>query len=329
MASRRALITGIGGQDGSYLAELLLEQGYEVYGFDRLPLSERYENLAAVHDSIEIIQADLVDELSLVDALEHCRPHEVYNLASVSFVPASWQQPVLTAQLAAVGVASLLEAIRRSDPGTRFYQASSSEIFGEAIESPQSEQTPLNPLTPYGIAKTYGHFITRSYRYRHGLHACSGILYNHESPRRPHDFLPRKVAHSAAAISLGLEDELRLGDLDAQRDWGYAVDYVRAMWLILQADRADDYIIATGELRSVRDLVESAFSYVNLDWSEHVEIDESLVRGKAELHNLVGDASKARRELDWKPSVSFEGLVHLLVDAELARLRAAPSSERP
>ena len=329
MASRRALITGIGGQDGSYLAELLLEQGYEVYGFDRLPLSERYENLAAVHDSIEIIQADLVDELSLVDALEHCRPHEVYNLASVSFVPASWQQPVLTAQLAAVGVTSLLEAIRRSDPGTRFYQASSSEIFGEAIESPQSEQTPLNPLTPYGIAKAYGHFITRSYRYRHGLHACSGILYNHESPRRPHDFLPRKVAHFAAAISLGLENELRLGDLDAQRDWGYAADYVRAMWLMLQADRADDYVIATGELRSVRDLVESAFNYVSLDWSEHVQIDESLVRGKAELHNLVGDASKARRELGWKPSVSFEGLVHLLVDAELARLRVAPVSERP
>ncbi|HEY5160390.1 MAG TPA: GDP-mannose 4,6-dehydratase [Gaiellaceae bacterium] len=318
--ARRALITGIGGQDGSYLAELLLEQGYEVFGFDRLPLAEDYENLAAVHNQIEIIQADLVDELSLFDALDRCRPQEVYNLASVSFVPASWKQPVLTAQLAAVGVTSMLEAIRRIDPSIRFYQASSSEIFGEPVESPQNEQTPLNPMTPYGVAKTYGHFITRSFRHRYGLHACAGILYNHESPRRPLDFVPRKVTHAAAAIKLGLEEDLQLGDLDAQRDWGYAADFVRAMWLMLQADEPDDYVIAAGELHSVRELAEHAFAHVGLDWREYVKVDESLKRGRAELHDLVGDSTKARRELDWHPSVDFKGLVHLLVDAELKRL---------
>jgi len=327
--ARRALITGIGGQDGSYLAELLLEQGYEVFGFDRLPMAKDYENLAAVHDRIEIVQADLVDELSLFDALDRCRPHEVYNLASVSFVPASWKQPVLTAQLAAVGVTSMLEAIRRIDPATRFYQASSSEIFGEPMESPQTERTPLNPMTPYGVAKAYGHFITRSFRHRYGLHACAGILYNHESPRRPIDFLPRKVAHAAAAIKLGLEDELLLGDLDAQRDWGYAADFVRAMWLMLQADEPNDYVISVGELHSVGELTEHAFAHVGLDWREYVKVDESLKRGRAELHDLVGDSSKARRELGWSPSVDFEGLVHLLVDAELARLEGDPPVSGP
>ena len=324
--AQRALITGIGGQDGSYLAEFLLERDYEVFGFDRLPLSEHHENLGHVYDRIELIQADLVDELSLVDALERCRPHEVYNLASVSFVPMSWRQPVLTAELAAVGVTSLLEAIRRVDPSTRFYQASSSEIFGEPVESPQSEQTPLNPLTPYGVAKAYGHFITRSYRVRYGMHACAGILYNHESPRRPLDFVPRKVAHAAAAISLGLESELKLGDIEARRDWGYACDYVRAMWLMLQQESADDFVIATGEQHSVRELVECAFAHVDLDWQAHVQIDESLVRGKAELHRLVGDPTKAREQLDWVPSVSFEQLVQLIVDAELARLREEPQT---
>ena len=327
--SRRALITGIGGQDGSYLAELLIAENYEVFGFDRLPLTEDYENLAAVHDRVEIVQADLVDERSLFDALDRCRPQEVYNLASGSFVPASWQQPVLTAQLAAIGVTSMLEAIRRIDPAIRFYQASSSEIFGEPVESPQNEQTPLNPLTPYGVAKAYGHFITRSFRHRYGLHACTGILYNHESPRRPLAFVPSKVAHAAAAIKLGLEEKLLLGDLDAKRDWGYAVDYVRAMWLMLQADEPSDYVIASGELHSVRELVECAFACVDLDWQEHVAIDASLVRGRAELHDLVGDTSKARRELNWAPSVGFEELVCLLVDAELAVLSGARVAELP
>jgi GDPmannose 4,6-dehydratase len=323
MSDRRALITGIAGQDGSLLAELLLDEGYEVYGIVRRPVSERFENLAAVRERIELLQADLLDELSLVDALRTCRPREVYNLASPSFVPMSWRQPVLTAQFAAVGVTALLEAIRLVDPSIRFYQASSSEIFGEPREVPQSEETPLRPVTPYGIAKAYGYFITRSYRHQYGAFACSGILYNHESPRRPLDFLPRKVASSAAAISLGLESDLWLGDLDARRDWGSAADYVRAMWLMLQQDEADDYVVASGASHSVRELVECAFSYVGLDWREYVHIDESLRRGRAELHDLVGDTSRARSELGWEPTVDFEGLVRLLVDADLDRLRPA------
>src|SRR2546429_1451473 len=301
----RALITGIGGQDGSYLAELLLEQGYEVAGIVRRPVSERYENIEHLRDQLELIQADLVDELSLVRALRQTRPQEVYNLASVSFVPMSWEQPVLTAQLAAVGATALLEAIREVDPEIRFYQASSSEIFGEPLETPQNEDTPLSPLTPYGIAKAYAHFITRSYRRRYGLHASSGILYNHESPRRPLDFLPRKVAHGAAAISLGLEGELWLGDLSARRDWGYAGDYVRAMWLMVQQDEPDDYVIATGESHSVEELVSCAFGRVGLEWSEYVQIDESLVRGRAELHDLIGDPSRARERLRWRPTGGF------------------------
>ena len=316
--SRRALITGIGGQDGSLLAEFLLEQGYEVTGVVRRLAS--YENLAAIRNRVELIQADLLDQLSLVRALRSAQPQEVYNLASVSFVPASWDQPILTAEFAAVGVTTLLEAIRDVDPAIRFYQASSSEIFGEPSETPQTESTPLAPLTPYGVAKAYGHFITRSYRARYGLHASSGILYNHESPRRPLNFLPRKVAHGAAAIALGLEGELWLGDLDARRDWGYAADFVRAMWLILQQDEPDDYVIATGEAHSVEELVACAFGRVGLDWREYVHVDESLVRGKAELHRLVGDPSRARDRLGWRPTVDFEELVHVLVDAELARL---------
>jgi GDPmannose 4,6-dehydratase len=325
---RRALITGIGGQDGSYLAELLLEQGYEVLGIVRRGASAAYENLSGVGDRVEVVEADLLDGGSLVGALRRCRPDEVYNLASVSFVPASWDEPVLTAEFAAVGVTSILEAIREVDTGIRFYQASSSEIFGEPREVPQSEETPLAPLTPYGVAKAYGHFITRSYRRRYGMHASSGILYNHESPRRPADFLPRKVSSGAAAISLGLQDELLLGDLDARRDWGYAGDYVRAMWLMLQQDEGDDYVVATGEAHSVRELVEAAFAHVGLDWDEHVRVDESLRRGKAELHDLVGDASKARERLGWEPSVSFEQLVRMLVDADVERLRAEAAAER-
>jgi GDPmannose 4,6-dehydratase len=326
MAARRALITGVGGQDGSLLAELLLERGYEVFGTVRRPTSSAYENLEGIRERIELIQADLLDQLSLVTALRECRPHEVYNLASVSFVPMSWQQPVLTAEFAAVGVTSLLEALRHVDPGIRFYQASSSEIFGIPREVPQHEETPLAPVTPYGVAKAYGHFITRSYRHRYGLHASAGILYNHESPRRPLDFVPRKVANAAASIRHGLAGELWLGDLDARRDWGFAGDYVRAMWLMLQQDEADDYVIATGETHSVRDLVSIAFERVGLDWQEYVHIDESLVRGAAELHDLVGDASRARDRLGWTPEVDFESLVQLLVDAELARLEPAARS---
>jgi len=320
MSARRALITGIGGQDGSLLAEYLLEQGYDVFGVVRR--SARYENLEAVEGQVELIQADLLDQLSLVTALEHCRPHEVYNLASISFIPASWDQPVLTAEFAAVGVTSLLEAIRRVDPATRFYQASSSEIFGEPVETPQHEGTPLSPLTPYGVAKAYAHFIVRSYRYRYGLHASSGILYNHESERRPLQFLPRKVAHGAAAIGLGFSGELWLGDLDARRDWGYARDYVRAMWLMLQRDEPDDFVIATGVAHSVEDLVACAFAHLGLDWRAYVHIDQSLQRGKAELHHLVGDPSKARDQLGWEPTLSFEDLVRMLVDKEIERLRS-------
>jgi GDPmannose 4,6-dehydratase len=318
---RRALITGIGGQDGSFLAELLLAEGYEVFGVVRRAPSERYENLEPIRQRIELIQADLLDEHSLVDALKSCEPQEVYNLASVSFVPMSWRQPVLTAEFAAVGVTTMLESIRAVDPEIRFYQASSSEIFGEPVEVPQTEETPLAPLTPYGVAKAYGHFITRSYRRRYGLYASSGILYNHESPRRPLDFVTRKVAHAAAGIKLGLQGELWLGSLDARRDWGYAGDYVRAMWLMLQQDEPADYVVASGETHSVRELVALAFECVGLGPEEYVQIDSSLERGKAELHNLVGDPSKAREQLGWEPTVSFGELVQMLVDADLDRLR--------
>ena len=323
---RRALITGIGGQDGSYLAELLLAQDYEVYGLVRRPVSARFENLEHVRERIELVEADLLDQLALVEVLRSAAPHEVYNLASPSFVPMSWRQPVVTAEFAAVGVTSLLEAVRAVDESIRVYQASSSEIFGEPTDVPQTERTPLSPVTPYGVAKAYGHFIVASYRRRYGLHASCGILYNHESPRRPADFLPSKVAHAAAAISLGRSGELWLGDLDARRDWGYAGDYVRAMWLMLQRDEPDDFVIASGELHSVRELVALAFEHVDLDWQEYVHIDESLKRGAAELHDLVGDASHARETLRWEPQLRFPELVRLLVDAELERLRgSAPS----
>ena len=322
MYRRRALIIGIAGQDGSLLAELLLAEGYDVFGVVRQPVSGRFDNLTAIRDRVELLQADVLSELSLVDVITSCRPHEVYNLASPSFVPMSWRQPVLTAEFAAVGCTALLEAIRRVDTEIRFYQASSSEIFGEPREVPQTEVTPLAPVTPYGVAKAYAHFITLSYRRRYGLHASSGILYNHESSRRPLDFVTRKISRAAAAISLGLEHEVALGDLDSRRDWGYAGDYVRAMWLMLQRDAPADYVIATGESNSVRDLVELAFGHVDLDWTEHVRTDESLVRGKAELHDLVGDARKAREELGWSPTVDFEELVHMLVDADLERLRS-------
>jgi len=322
MAARRALVIGIAGQDGSLLAELLLHEGYEVFGVVRQPVSTNFPNLAGVREELDLAQADVLDELSLVDVLTASRPDEVYNLAAPSFVPMSWRQPVLTAEFAAVGCTALLEAIRRVDASIRFYQASSSEIFGEPREVPQHEETPLAPVTPYGVAKAYAHFITRSYRRRYGLHASSGILYNHESPRRPLDFVTRKISHAAAAISLGLERDVSLGNLDARRDWGYAGDYVRAMWLMLQQDEPDDYVIASGASHSVRELVERAFAHVGLAWQDHVRIDESLVRGKAELYDLVGDPSRAQDRLGWSPTVDFDELVHLLVDADLDRLRA-------
>jgi len=319
------LITGVGGQDGSLLAGLLLDQGYEVFGVVRRPPEAYAETLAELADRVTVVRADLLDQEALTETLHAARPTEVFNLAAPSFVPRSWDEPVQTAEFAAVGVTAMLEAIRTVDPTIRFYQASSSEIFGEPIETPQTEATPLAPLTPYGVAKAYGHFISHSYRRRYGLFACCGILYNHESPRRPVDFLPRKVAHFAAAISLGLEQELVLGDLDSRRDWGYAKDYVRAMWLMLQQDEPGDYIVATGESHSVQELVERAFTHVGLDWREHVRSDPALRRGTAELHHLVGDPSRARQRLGWEPTVDFDGLVQLLVDAELDRLRAQES----
>ena len=321
MSGPRALVTGAGGQDGSYLVELLLDRGYEVVGVVRGE-ARTYDSLGAVRDRVELVAVDLLDQAALAEVLRRHRPQEVYNLASPSFVPMSWRQPVVTAEFAAVGVTSLLEAIRSVDDSMRIYQASSSEIFGEPAEVPQTEGTPLAPVTPYGVAKSYGHFIIGSYRRRYGVHASCGILYNPESPRRPLDFLPSKVAHAAAAISLGREHELALGDLDAQRDWGYARDYVDAMWRMLQQDEPGDYVIATGELHSVRDLTEAAFAHVGLDWRDHVRVDESLKRGQAELHHLIGDASKARTVLDWSPTVSFTELVALLVDAAIDRLSA-------
>ena len=305
----RALVTGIGGQDGSYLAELLLDRGYEVVGIVR-DTQRDYANLADVRDRIELVETDLLDHDGLVELLRDCGPREIYNLASPSFVPRSWDHPVETAEFAAVGVTSLLEAVRGVDDTIRVYQASSSEIFGESSEVPQTERTPFAPVTPYGVAKSYGHFIVGSYRRRYGIHASCGILYNHESPRRPKDFLPSKVAHAAAR-----REHVSLGDLDAQRDWGYAKDYVEAMWLIVQQEEPADYVVATGELHSVAELAAVAFEHVGLDWREHVSVDDSLKRGQAELHRLVGDPSKARERLGWSPSVTFEQLVQLLVDA--------------
>jgi GDPmannose 4,6-dehydratase len=315
-----ALITGVAGQDGSYLAELLLEHGHEVCGVVRGDPDAHYPNLASVRDRMRLFHADLLDEAALADLLRELRPAEVYNLASPSFVPRSWEHPVETAEFAAVGVTALLEAVRAVDDEIRVYQASSSEIFGEPAVSPQTEETPLAPVTPYGVAKAYGHFIARSYRRRYGLHVSCGILYNHESPRRPLHFVPSKIAHGAAAASLGIEEELWLGHLGAERDWGYAGDYVEAMRLMLRRDEPDDFVVASGRLHTVQELAELAYLHVNLDWRDHVRVDENLKRGQAELHRLVGDASKARAELRWRPLVGFEDLVRLLVDAALERL---------
>jgi GDPmannose 4,6-dehydratase len=325
MSEKKALITGITGQDGSYLAELLLEKGYEVYGMVRRSSTENFERIDHLTDRITLIQADLLDPTSLVEALEEAQPSEVYNLGAQSFVPTSWKQPVLTAEFTAVGVTRLLEAIRRVDTGIRFYQASSSEMFGKVREVPQSEQTPFYPRSPYGVAKAYGHFITVNYRESYELFAVSGILFNHESPRRGLEFVTRKISDGVARIKLGLAGELRLGNLDAKRDWGYAGDYVEAMWLMLQLAEPEDYVIATGEEHSVREFADLAFEHVGLDPEQYVKSDPEFLR-PAEVDHLVGDATKAREKLGWQPRVSFAELVELMVDADLERLTATDVS---
>jgi GDPmannose 4,6-dehydratase len=320
----RALITGITGQDGSYIAEFLLERGYEVFGVVRRASTENFARIEHLRQQVTLLQADLLDQLSLIDVVERTRPDEIYNLAAQSFVPTSWQQPVLTAEFDAVGVTRMLEAIRLVNPKIRFYQASSSEMFGKVREVPQRETTPFHPRSPYGVAKVYGHFITVNYRESYGLFACSGILFNHESPRRGKEFVSRKISDGVARIKLGLEPDLALGNLDAHRDWGFAGDYVRAMWLMLQQDEPGDYVIATGEAHSVREFAELAFSHAGLDWKTYVRQDERLQR-PAEVDHLIGDASKARAVLGWQPEVSFPELVRLMVDADIAACSSARS----
>jgi GDPmannose 4,6-dehydratase len=316
---KRALITGITGQDGSYLAELLLEKEYEVFGMVRRASTETFERIEHLVDRIGLVQGDLLDPASLLAVVEETQPQEVYNLAAQSFVPTSWNQPVLTAEYTAVGVTRLLEAIRRVDPQIRFYQASSSEMFGKVREVPQNELTPFHPRSPYGVAKAYGHFITVNYRESYDLFAVSGILFNHESPRRGLEFVTRKISDGVARIKLGLESELRLGDLEPRRDWGYAGDYVRAMWSMLQQDEPRDYVVATGEAHSIREFLDLAFARAGLDPGDHVRVDERFLR-PAEVDHLVGDASKARAELGWEPEVTLRELVELMVDADVERL---------
>lgn len=317
---KTALITGITGQDGSYLAELLLEKGYRVVGMVRRASVEKFERIEHLRSRIELLQGDLLDQFSLIDVIKKSQPQEIYNLAAQSFVPTSWQQPVLTAEFTAVGVTRMLEAIRLVNPEIRFYQASSSEMYGKVQEVPQRETTTLYPRSPYGVAKCYGHYITVNYRESYGLFAVSGILFNHESPRRGLEFVTRKVTDGVARIALGLQKELRLGNLDAKRDWGFAGDYVRAMWLMLQQSTPEDYVVATGETHSVKELVEIAFRHAKLDWQKHVVIDPAFIR-PAEVDLLIGDPTKAKQKLGWKPEVSFEQLVTMMVDADIARLK--------
>ena len=317
--ARRALITGVTGQDGSYLADLLLDKGYEVHGMVRRASTEKSERIEHLRDRITLHQGDLLDQRSLVDTLRAARPDEIYNLAAMSFVAVSWIQPTLTAEFTGVGVTRMLEAMREVCPEARFYQASSSEMFGKVLETPQSESTPFYPRSPYGVAKAYGHHITVNYRESYGLHLCSGILFNHESPRRGLEFVTRKITWHAAAIKLGQRKELRLGNLDARRDWGYAFDYVDAMWRMLQTDQPDDFVIATGETNTVRRCVEIAFDHAGLEWEPYVVIDDAFKR-PAEVDLLVGDASKAERELGWRPATSFEELIRLMVDADVKLL---------
>ena len=325
--AKRALITGITGQDGSYLAELLLEKGYEVYGMVRRLSAPNTWRIEHILDRVTLKPADLLDQLSLLRLLEDVRPHEVYNLAAMSFVPASWDQPMLTGEFNSQGVTRMLDAVRRVDPKIRFYQASSSEMFGKVREVPQTELTPFYPRSPYGVSKVFAHYITVNYRESYDLFAVSGMLFNHESPRRGLEFVTRKVTDLVARIKLGMTDTLPIGNLDAHRDWGFAGDYVRAMWLMLQQDRADDYVIATGISHSVRELIEIAFAHVNLDWHKYVRQDPALLR-PAEVDHLLGDASKAKRELDWEPKVNFKQLVEMMVDADLARLAGSPAAQR-
>jgi len=321
MARKRALITGITGQDGSYLAEFLLEQGYEVIGMIRRSSTVNFERIRHIQDRVTLTPGDLLDEVSLIHMLREHRPTEVYNLAAQSFVQTSFSQPVFTGEVTALGVTRLLDAIRIVDPDIRFYQASSSEMFGKVVETPQRETTPFYPRSPYGVAKVYGHWITVNYRESYGMHASSGILFNHESPRRGLEFVTRKISHGVARIALGLDRELRLGNLDAQRDWGYAGDYVRAMWLMLQQDQPGDYVVATGQTHSVRRFCELAFAYAGLDYRDYVVVDERFFR-PAEVDLLVGDPSRAREKLGWKPEVSFEQLVEMMVEADLRMLRS-------
>jgi GDPmannose 4,6-dehydratase len=318
--AKRALITGITGQDGSYLAELLLDEGYEVVGMVRRSSTLNFERIAHIQDRLTLVAGDLLDEISLINILRENPPQEVYNLAAQSFVQTSWNQPVLTGETTALGVTRLLDAIRTVNPEIRFYQASSSEMFGKVQEVPQKESTPLYPRSPYGVAKVYGHWITVNYRESYDLHASSGILFNHESPRRGFEFVTRKVTHSVARIAHGLDEKLALGNLDSQRDWGYAADYVRAMWLMLQQDHPDDFVVATGETHSVRELCEVAFGHAGLDWEKYVVIDERFLR-PAEVDLLVGDASKAETTLGWERKVGFAELVGMMVDADLSLVR--------
>jgi len=315
-----AVISGITGQDGSYLASFLLEKGYRVCGLIRRSSTETFDRIRHIQDQIELIPADLLDPSSLVSALDHAKPDEVYNLAAQSFVPTSWSQPVLTGEFTALGVTRMLEAVRQVDPKIRFYQASSSEMFGKVQAVPQSESTPFYPRSPYGVAKVYGHWITVNYRESYAMYCVSGILFNHESPRRGLEFVSRKVSNTVARIKLGVASELKLGNMESQRDWGFAGDYVEAMWLMLQQEAPDDFVIATGETHRVRELVEVAFGHVDLDWKDHVREDPRLLR-PADVDLLVGDPSKARKELGWEPKVSFDQLIRMMVDSDLAQVQ--------
>jgi GDPmannose 4,6-dehydratase len=318
--AKKALITGITGQDGSYLAEFLLSQGYQVIGMVRRSSTVNFGRIDDIQDQIVLAHGDLLDQTSLIDIMREHQPDEIYNLAAQSFVPISWKQPVLTGEFTAMGVTRMLEAMRNAAPGARFYQASSSEMFGKVREVPQTEKTPFYPRSPYGVAKVYGHWITVNYRESYGLFACSGILFNHESPRRGLEFVTRKVTYGAAQIKLGLAKELRLGNLESRRDWGFAGDYVRAMWLMLQQDEPSDYVVGTGETHSVRELCQVAFGYLGLDWEEYVVCDQEFYR-PAEVDMLVSDPARARAELNWEPEVSFEELIEMMVDADLEHLK--------
>ncbi len=316
----KALITGVTGQDGSYLAELLLEKGYEVYGMVRRSSTENFERIDHIRDRLTLVQADLLDQLSLIKTLEDIQPDEIYNLAAMSFVPTSWTQPVLTGEFTAIGVTRILEAVRQACPRTKFYQASSSEMYGKVREVPQNELTPFYPRSPYAVSKVYGHYITVNYRESYDLFAVSGILFNHESPRRGIEFVTRKITDGVARIKLGLADELRLGNLDACRDWGFAGDYVRAMWMMLQQDEPEDYVIATGESHSVREFCELAFGHVGLDWEQYVKQDPRFMR-PAEVDHLIGNCDKANTQLGWRLEVDFPGLVRMMVDEDIRRLK--------